>query len=267
MLALPMIGVGIGGWIGIGLSVLLLKGRFKFPLAALFAVGGIAAAITAIPMVFPEPAADRLLAEAERSDPAFALLMRVEPERREPILRFLREAEQRGGEVEVARELRYVAFEIMAIHGLKQIPVTSDAAADAYVTTLSEYLQSIHERDPELCYVYLMESRHGSDYGMSPELYDRMFASMRTIITEAASNPDPLTAEEEEAARDRFSELWTSLEEGPEAPDFYTAVFEGGTASTPEQRRGACLFMTRLYHRIAAQEQPMRAHIAKGFYQ
>jgi hypothetical protein len=44
LVALAMIGVGVGGWIGIGLSVLVLRGRFKAVAGAIFAVGGIAAA-------------------------------------------------------------------------------------------------------------------------------------------------------------------------------------------------------------------------------
>lgn len=162
--------------------------------------------------------------------------------------------------------MRHVAFETLAIHGLKLIPRTSDAAADGYIDVMAQYLQSIHQRDPEMCYVYLVESVHGSDYGMSPALYDRMFDSMEAVIVAATNAPDPLTDDEIEAAGERLGEIWSSLEEGPEAGDFYMGGFDGDPASTPEQRKGACLFMTRLYHRIATQDKPMRAHLLKVLY-
>lgn len=267
ILALALIGLGAGGWIGIGLAVLAFKGRFKFPAAAVFAVGGVALAIWAGDLAIGKPRAEAMLAHAEQHDPIFRLMLRVDPERHEPVLLHLQEAERRGGVAEVEKEMRNVAFETLAIHGLKLVPQASDAAADGYIDVMAEYLQSIYRRDPETCYVYLVESRHGSDYGMPPAMYRRMFDSMKAIVTSSASNPDPLSDDEREAASARLTEIWTGLQEGPEAGDFFTGMLDGEAASTPEQRKGTCLFMTRLYHRIAAQEAPMRGHILKVFYE
>lgn len=47
VVALAMIGMGLGGWIGIGIATLAFKGRFKVPAAILFAVGGIVGAVSA----------------------------------------------------------------------------------------------------------------------------------------------------------------------------------------------------------------------------
>jgi hypothetical protein len=267
VVALAMIGVGVGGWIGIGLSVLVLRGRFKAVAGAIFAFGGIAAAVFGGQFILPQPVAARMLSEAEQNDPAFKLLASVNPAGREAILRYLQEIEQQGGKAAVERELRSIAFEIMAVHGLKVMPKASDAAADGYVTVMAQYLHSTHERDPDLCYDFVAESRHGSDYGMSPVLYDQMFSSMQAVLVSADRAPDPLSDEEREAAQERLLQIWNGLGEGPEAADFYTGFLDGKSAATPEQRKGACLFTTRLYHRIAAQEQPMRAHLVKVFYE
>ncbi len=267
VVALAMVGMGIGGWIGIGAAMLLFKGRFKVAAAAVFAIGGIAAAVALSPLVMPTPWAEQALARAEEHDPVIQLALREDPAQHGQFLRQLREAQQRGGEAGVAKEMRHIAFEVMSVHGTRLIPDASDQAVDDYVSANADYFAAIHETDPEMCYVYLAEASHGSDYGMSPELYRRMFDAMTAIVTSATRDPHPMTESERAAASRDFTALWTGITEGPGAEALYMGDFDDEPATTPEQRKGLCLFFHRFYQQAAALDRPLRAHVIKAFYE
>jgi pimeloyl-ACP methyl ester carboxylesterase len=264
VIALAVIGAGIGGWIGVVLATVLLKGQLKIltgiAMAALGLVGGAATGF----LVMPD--AEQILAYAEDREEIIQLALSVDPSLRDRLLQQLRAAEQRGGSSAAMSELRDVQFELLAVHGPDLIPLAADEVVSEYALASAEYLDGIHRTDPEICYTYLAMSKQGSRYGMSPALYKRIFDSLDGIVDSAYHDPAPLTDQQREAAQMRLQALWVGITEGPDAPSFYLGEFEARPAQTAEEREGACFFLARLYSRVAAERQPLRSHILKVFY-
>lgn len=265
VIALAMIGLGVGGWIGLGLAVMLLKGRFKLALAAVFSVGGIVAAIMFSHLVIPVSYAESILADAKEHDATFQLGMAKDPSNYGHIQELMRLEEQRGGKAAAETIFRDNNFEILTVHGYGLIPKASDRSVSDYALAIADYYTSIHGTDPEKCYLFLTESQLGHHYGMSPKQRQRVYDSLTKVVETASRSPVTMTDNERAAANEKMSEIWTGIVEGPDAAALYMGEFEGEKARTAEQRKGMCLFYTRLHQRIAATDPPLRSHLIKVF--
>ena len=86
---------------------------------------------------------------------------------------------------------------------------------------------------------------------------------MEAVVASAENQAVALSDAERQDATARLNQIVTDLMQGPDRLSLYVADYARYPATTPETRKGACLFALRLHQAMKAVPQPHRAALLR----
>lgn len=237
-------------------------GRYWKIAAAALAGVCLGLAITVARLLYLAPNAAEQLAASVNQNPVFQVAIKHDPSRRSVYLARLTNAYARGGKEAVAAEAHVIGREIGRTYYSTWLSMASDPALSQFLQVTSEYLAYAYEHDPEGCYAY---ARGGTQSGLLPAaMNERLADAMFAIIDTATRSPVSLTDDEWRAGSTKGEEIREQVARSGESKSMYLGELAGQPAKTAADRKGTCLFMTRVYQQIERVEAPLRFHTLRA---
>jgi hypothetical protein len=219
-------------------------------------------AITVARLLYLAPSAEEQLAASVNQNPVFQVAIKHDPSRRDAYLARLKSAYEQDGGAGAAAEAHMIGREIGVTYYSTWLSMASEPALSQFLAVTSEYLAYAYEHDPEGCYAY---ARGGSQSASLPAaMNDRMADAMFAVIDTATRSPVSLTDDEWRAGSAKGEEIRKQVARSEEAKSMYLGDFAGRPATTAADRKGTCLFMTRVYQEIERVEAPLRFHTLRA---
>jgi hypothetical protein len=240
-------------------------GKFWRFLIATCAGVGLGLAITIGRLFYLAPSAeDQLMAALDRN-PVFQVAIKASPSRREEYLARLKAAYRQGGNEGSAIEARAIGREIGLTYASTLLASASDAALSDFLSVTTEYLAYAYEHDPEGCYAYARGmSDEIASAGLPPTISARLADAMLAVIDTATRNPVRMSDEEWRAGSAKGEEIRARIAQSAEADSMYFGDYAGKPATTTAERKGTCLFLTRVYQQIQRADAPLRFQILRA---
>ncbi len=215
-------------------------------------------AITVIRLMMIAPTPEQELTESVDNNHLFQLAIRHDPNLRALYLARLQTAYGRGGAAASTAEAHAIGQEIARVLAPSLLPVAPDAVLQDYLAVVTEYLESASRSDADGCYAFA----HGGlgEIALPVDVAARLSRVMNNVLAAASVNPVVVTPDDWVAGRARIDGIRSEIETSGEAARMYFGDHAGRPASTPAERQGACLFVTRIYERLAETPAPLRYH-------
>lgn len=233
--------------------------RKLLKLLAAGAVGlllGLAITVGRIIAIAPTPEDE--LAAALDGNALFQLAIRQDPSLREVYLARLNTAYAYGGVAASSSEAHAIGQEIGRSFASTLLASASDAALSVFLEVTTEYLSEAYEADPDGCYAFARGRAAAGESMLPAEVSSRLANAMLNIVATATTRPVEMSAEEWTAGRAKVEEIRARIAQGDEAAMMYFGDYTGKPATTAAERKGTCLFLTRIYQDIGRTEAPLR---------
>lgn len=215
-------------------------------------------AITAGRIIAIAPTPEDELAAALDGNAVFQLAIRQDPSLREVYLARLKAAYADGGVAASSSEAHAIGQEIGRTFASTLLASASDAVLSDFLDVTTAYLAQAYEADPDGCYAFARGRPDAGASALPADISSRLSSVMLNVVATATSNPVTMTPEQWSAGRARVEEIRASVAQGDEAAMMYFGDYTGKPASTAAERKGTCLFLTRVYQDIGRTEAPLR---------
>ncbi len=238
------------------------KARPERKLLKLLAAGAVGLmlglAITAGRIISIAPTPEDELAAALDNNTVFQIAIRHDPSLREVYLTRLKTAFAEGGVEASSSEAHAIGQEIGRAFASTLLVSASDAVLSDFLEITTEYLSEACDADPDGCYAFARGRAAAGESMLPAEVSSRLANAMLNIVATAATRPVEMSAEEWTAGRAKVEEIRASIAQGDEAAMMYFGDYTGKPATTAAERKGTCLFLTRVYQDIGRIEPPLR---------
>jgi hypothetical protein len=221
-------------------------------------------AITVARLVYLAPSAEEQLAALLDQNPLFQMAIKHDPSRRGVYLDRLKTAYQQRGNEAAAAEAHVIGREIGVTHHTALLSMASDAALSHVLAVTSEYLAYAYEHDPDGCYAYARGVSQSTQ--LPPAMSERMADAMFAVIDTATRSPVSMTIDQWRAGSAKGEEIRKQVARSEEAKSMYLGESTGRPATTAADRKGACLFMTRVYQQIERVDAPLRFQTLRAMF-
>ena len=215
-------------------------------------------AITAVRLVMIAPTPREELTATLDNNPLFQLAIRSDPALRQQYLARLEQAYARGGVGGSAAEANAIGKEIGRALAPALLPVAPDAVLSDYLAVTTDYLVETYQSNPDECYAFARGQAAGGGLVLPVDIRARLSNVMENVLAAASSNPVTMSADEWAAGRAKVEEIRARIVDGAEADRMYFGDFAGKPAATPAERKGTCLFLTRVYQDLGRTDVPLR---------
>lgn len=256
-----------GAALGAGIALLATRQRpeNRRRTAALFAFAGLGLAVGIGQAIFPPPTAAEQIARDIDGQALFRVAFANEPALRGAVIERLRLAHESGGQEGYLKESEAVGFELSRRYFPLVVSRASPEALDQFLDFALAMIGDRYERAPDVCYAYL--SGGGAAAGGLADLpvtvQRQAQDAMDAVVASAEKRPAMLSDAERQDAVARLNGIVAELMNGPDRLSLYVADYARDPATTPETRKGACLFALRLHQAMKAVPQPQRAALLR----
>ncbi len=217
---------------------------------------GLAITVGRIISIAPTPQDE--LAAALDNNAVFQFAIRHDASLREIYLGRLKNAYAFGGVAASSSEAHAIGQEIGRTFASTLLAAASDAALADFLDVTTQYLSEAYELDPDGCYAFARGRAEVGQSMLPAEVSGKLANAMLNIVATATSRPVKMSAEEWAAGRARVEEIRASIAQGEEAAMMYFGDYTGQPATTAAERKGTCLFLTRVYQDIVRTQVPLR---------
>ncbi|MGE0668497.1 MAG: hypothetical protein AB7O49_18225 [Sphingomonadales bacterium] len=226
---------------------------------------GLALAVGIGQLIFPPPGdAEQIGRELDRQA-VFRMAFTREPALRDRTIERLRLAAETGGRDAYLVESEKIGMELSQRYFPDMVSRASAEALDRFLDFAVAMLEERHAHAPDACYAYLAgaAAAAGGLANLPVRLQEQADEAMAALAASADGDPVALSDAERQQAIARLSGIVADLRAGPEGQALYIADYAREPATTPESRKGACLFALRLHQAIEAVPQPERAALIR----
>jgi len=258
------------GGAALGAGIALLATRHapenRRRIAALFGFAGLGLAVGIGQAVFPPPTAAVQIAREIDNEAVFRVAFANDPALRGTIIERLEQARERGGEEGYLKESEKVAFELSQKYFPLVVSRASAEALDQFLDFALAMIGDRYEHAPDVCYAYLSGGGDAAAGGLADlpvRLQRQAQDAMEAVVASAENEAAVMSDAERQEAVSRLNQIVTDLVQGPERLSLYVADYARYPATTPETRKGACLFALRLHQAMKAAPQPQRAALLR----
>ncbi len=261
---LMALGFGAGG-AALGMAVAWFTARGdKRRAMALYAFAGLALAVGIGQMLFPPPSRQEQIGRDMDQNALFRIAFAQEAGLRDRVITRLERAQSTGGTDAYLRESELIGREL----GQRYMPVlvarASSTALDAFLDFTIAMLEERHARAPDACYRQMVGGDAAALGALPIRLQQQADAALHGLVDSAeAVSAAIMTEADRRGAQARVEEMARHIAQGPEGMAMYVTDYGRYPATTPAQRKGACLFALRLHQAIRAAPQPGRANLVR----
>lgn len=257
-------GAALGG--GIALAATRHRPENRRRTTALFGFVGLALSVGIGQVVFPPPTNAEQIARQIDNEAVFRVAFANEPELRGKIIERLKQAHENGGQEAYLKESEKVAFELSQKYFPLMVSRASAEALDQFLDFALAMIEDRYEHAPDVCYAYLSgggDTAAGGLADLPVRVQQQAHEAMEAVAASAEKEVIALSDADRQEAVARLNRIVTDLVHGPERLSLYVADYARYPATTPESRKGACLFALRLHQAIKAVPQPQRAALLR----
>lgn len=232
----------------------------------LFAFVGLALAVGIGQVVFPPPTNAERIAREIDNEAVFRVAFANEPGLRGKVIERLEQAHEKGGQEAYLKESEKIAFELSQQFFPLVVSRASAEALDQFLDFALAMIEDRYEHAPDVCYAYLAGGGDAAAGGLADlpiRIQHQAQDAMEAVVASAEKDAVDMSDTERQDATAHLNRIVTDMMQGPERLSLYVADYTRYPATTPETRKGACLFALRLHQSMKAVPQPQRAALIR----
>ena len=261
---LMALGFGAGGAV-LGMAVAWFTARGdRHRAMALYAFAGLALAVGIGQMLFPPPTRQEQIGRDMDQNALFRIAFAEEPGLRDKVVTRLDHAQASGGTDAYLRESEKIGREL----GQRYMPLlaarASAGALDVFLDFTIAMLEERHDHAPAACYSQMVGGDAAELGALPVRLQQQADTALHGLVDSAEGvTAAVMTGADRQVTQAQVEEIARAIAQGPEGTSMYVTDYGRYPATTPEQRKGACLFALRLHQAIRAAPQPGRANLVR----